>query len=239
MRRLHRLLAWHADGMLDRILLQRWRHVRPLEASGETRLPWVDRLAPLDRVLLVGKLEHRQLAELGIAKKLSAIVERAPIRFGDEMNGFCGVPSSFAKIEAFEDVERRDERDAAGRRRRGADDLVPSIRSAHGRAIDDIIVAQVVERDQSAACLHELRDLARHLARIEIIRGCSDTLERAGKLRLLEHIALVPTFAVVLKDALRVGKLRKSFVRAHRARSVPTERKPLARQANGRRHHLL
>ena len=237
-RRLCRLLPCE-NRTLFRIVLEGGRDTRALQATRCTRLLRVHRFAPFDRIVLVGQLEHRQRAELRIAQELRAIVEGASIGFRDQVDGFSGPASGLRQIEPFENVQRLDQRDAAGGRRRGADDLESSIRAAHRHAILHFVVAQIIERNETAPFLHELGELSRHFSGVEIIRRFDDALERASQLRLFQDIALLPALAVVLEDALRVGVLREPRVSGHRARVIPAERITLARETNGRLHDLF
>src|SRR4051812_4526517 len=108
-----------------------------------------DGCAPSLAIFFIDKLRHRHLAEIRIAKKLGAVVERSPIGLGNQVNG-TGGGAGGSKIVSFKNVERFHKRSASGRRGRGAYDFESAIGASHRRAVFDFIAGEVVSRDKPA-----------------------------------------------------------------------------------------
>src|SRR5579875_2131064 len=196
----------------------------------------IDRAPPSSGVALVEQLIHGHADEIGIAEELRAIEKHAPVRLRDEVDRIRGVAAGLREVEAFQYVERLDERDAARGGRRCADDGEVAVGALHGRPVLHLVAREVAGSDEAAAALHVRSDLARHLTGIEIIGLLSDAFERPRKDGLLEEIALLPALAIVLEDAPRRGELRKSTVARHRAGFSPAQGISVAGEPDGRGH---
>ena len=70
------------------------------------------------------------------------------------MDGFCGAVAVFVEVVAFEDVENFEKSDAAGGRRRRADDVVVAIGPADRLALFNFVAREIACGDEAAALLH-------------------------------------------------------------------------------------
>ena len=125
----------------------------------------------------------------------------------------CGTAvAEFGQIVSFEDIERADEHDAAGRWRRGADDGVAVKTADDGCALDDGVGGKVFESDESATLSEIANQLLRHLAVVEAAGIGGDALKGARQLRLAEDVAFLIKLPVSLEDALGVCETSQVWV---------------------------
>jgi hypothetical protein len=119
-----------------------------------------------------------------------AIEVRAPHRLDEVVDVRRGVVPHRAQIEALEDVEHLDHRDAAARRRRHADDLMAAVCATDRRAFLRLIAGQILFRDDAAAAFHLGRDEAGRLARVEAVATVThDAAECSGEVGLTQCFA--------------------------------------------------
>ncbi len=119
---------------------------------------------------------------VGIAEIVGAVHVGAAIGFDDQVHRFRRAVAELGQIVAFEDIERAEQHHSAGRWRRRADDGVVVERADDGRALDDGVLGQIVEREQRAALLQVVDQLVRQLAVVEVVGVGGDALERARQL---------------------------------------------------------
>src|ERR1700676_274334 len=146
----------------------------------------INGVAPCGSVLLVDELRDRNFGEIGIAHKVGAIVESASERFDFEVDAAGGAVAELSEVEAFEDIENFDERDSAGRWRRGADDVVAAIGAPNGLAFLDFVGSEVGGRDEASAFVDGRSQLAGHSAMVEVIGIFGDAFQCTSEFRLLK-----------------------------------------------------
>ena len=103
-----------------------------------------------------------------------------------------------------------------------------------GCAVPHLIVREIFRGNDPATLLNQLRDLAGHCARVEVVRAGLNPFQRTRELRLPENVALAPSLPVVLKDPPGIRKPRQNFVFRHRLRRAPAQRIACARQRDSR-----
>ena len=123
-----------------------------------------------------------------------------------------GAVAERAQVVAVEDVEHLDEGDAAGGRRRRADDGVAAIRAGDGLALFGGVAGHVFGGDEAAALLDGVGDLFGHGAVVEVVGVTGDVAQRVGEFGLLECFAGLVEIAVALEDVLRSGEAGEDFV---------------------------
>ena len=143
---------------------------------------------------------------VGVAEVVGPVHVGAAKGFGDQVHGLRGAVAELGQVVAFQNVERAEQDDSAGGGRRGADDGVVVEGAGDGRALDDIVLGEVVEGEQGAALAELVDQFVGQLAVVEVLGVVGDALEGAGELGLAEGFALLIEMAVALEDALRVGK---------------------------------
>src|SRR5260370_33781829 len=111
-----------------------------LAAAGVRR---IERRAPRGRISLIDQLRYRKPGEVGVAQQLGTVVKRTPTSLSSEMDGLRGAASQAGQVIAFKNVQRFQQRDAAGTGRRSADNFVSAIRPADRLAFLDFIFRKV------------------------------------------------------------------------------------------------
>ena len=108
------------------------------------------------------------------------------------------------QIEAIEDVERVDQRDAARGGRRARHDARAAVETDHRRALDDLVVSEVRLGPVAAELLNAGHQLLRELALVETVGTFRrEQFEARGELGLLDDVAELGHFAVHEEDARR------------------------------------
>ncbi len=126
---------------------------------------------------------------------------------------------------------------AARRGRRHRDDVVAAVAAAHDRALDRLVILQIVRRHDAAGFFHRVGDPRGDRALVEGARAAlGNRLQRVGEIELDQPVAGVQRLAAVLEQNARrrrpapqpLGRLRQ------RIGGIVFDRKALLCQAYGR-----
>ena len=223
------------------------RRFRLFGAGGSTRADGIarrrargiDRRAQLREIRAIEQTRNRHLHEIGIADVLVAIGVSAPHRFGRVVNRRRGSGAALLVSRAFEDAEHLEQREAAGARRRRRDDRVVAVLAFERRALDRPVAFEIRQRDDAAVRRHLLGKPPRRVALVEFLRAVGrDPFQRARQFGLSERLADVEERAVLLEDALRLGRCREALRSLERFGERVGNGKSLRRQLDGRRDQL-
>ena len=194
--------------------------------------------APGFGIFFIGELRDGQLREIGVAEKFSAVEKSAAEGFGGQVDGFRGAAAGFRQIVTFQNVQRFDEHDSAGGRRRRADDFVAAVCAAQRLAFFYLVMREVFDGEQSPALLYRRGEFTGHGAVIKIVGIFGDAFKSVRQIRLAEDFVLFVEISVALKDFARFGIIGEVRIFAQILRLLPGQYEPAARQANRWSHHL-
>ena len=122
--------------------------------------------------------------------------------------------------------------------RRAGDDARAAVVADHRRALDHLVVSQVLERPVAAELAHAVDELLREIALVEPVGAfVGEQLEAGGELGLPDDVAELGHLAVHQVHARGVGRLEEGvFLELHAAAQPRVQRKTIARQPDGGRH---
>ena len=180
-----------------------------LERRAGTGLIGLDAGAPGLGIFFCGEFGDRNLVVVRIAEVIGAIHVGAAIGLGGQMDPAGAAVAEAGEIVAFQDVQRAEQDDSARRGRRCADDGVVVECADDRGALDDVVLCEVVKRDERAALLEVIDEFMRHFAVIEVVGIGGDTLQGARELGLLEGFAAAVIGSVALKQEARFREARK------------------------------
>ena len=201
---------------MQRRRLIQLRHARPLQLCADGSLVGVNRGAPFRRVLLVDQLRDGNIRKVRIAEEYRAVKERTAIRLGHQMQMQGGVALGRVQVETFKNVERLNQRDAAGGGRRRTVNVISAIGSMYGRALDDLVIGKIGGGNETSALGDCRGDLVGQRAAIKLVRIARDALQGTCQLRLLQDFARLIKSAIALEDPLGLGITRQLGVVHHR-----------------------
>ena len=125
------------------------------------------------------------------------------------MNGRRRSGPRFLVAGALQHSQHLQNSNAAGAGRRRGDDFVIAIVAAQRRALDGLVLLQIVEGDQSAVGLHRGSEFVGDFSFVEIAGALvANALQSSGQLRLRQRLAVMRS----QEDPLRLRKLREKLV---------------------------
>ncbi len=211
-----------------------WPTGRGLDAGehgARQRLVRTDARSLSGGIVLADELGHRRRHEIRIAQIHGTIPVGALHGRDDPVLARGRV--DLLEIDAGENIERVEQGDASGGRRRGGHDACSPVLADQRFALDDPIVGEILQGPDAAARAHTVHQILGDPSRIESARALvGQSFERGRKLRLLDDRAQLGHLAVRRQEHLRC--IRRTHqplaLVADRALQPRVQRESVARQ---------